>query len=195
MISVSSGQGRLLLVVGPSGAGKDTLLDHAKGELAGDERIRFVRRTITRPPSIGEDHEPMDATAFERAVDQRMFALHWQAHGLSYGLPTIIDEWLENGDTVVANGSRAIIPDARARYPDLEVVLITAAPEILAARLADRGRETKAGQKSRMARSAAFDASSSNTVTIDNSGLLEEAEHRLVALIKSGSADCPYQGQ
>ena len=112
--------GRLVLIVGPSGAGKDTLLDIAKRELAEDKRIRFVQRTITRPASVGEDHLPMDEASFEEAAGQGAFALHWAAHDLQYGLPVVIDRWIADGDVVVANASRAMLGPARQRYPGLD---------------------------------------------------------------------------
>ena len=97
-----------VLVVGPSGAGKDTLLDAARGALAGDPRFRFVRRVITRPADPGgEDHEPVTEADFAT----RDFALQWQAHGLRYGIPADIAVDLAAGLVVVANVSRAIIAE------------------------------------------------------------------------------------
>ncbi len=138
----------LVLVVGPSGAGKDTLLAMARQALAGDERFRFVRRVITRPADpAGEDHEPVSVADFAR----RDFALSWQAHGLSYGIPLDIARDLARGRVVVANVSRGIIEKAASRFPSY-VIEITAPPAILAHRLADRGRETNADINSRLAR-------------------------------------------
>ena len=74
----------LVLVVGPSGAGKDSLLNAARAAFADDPRIHFVRRVITRPADPGgEDHEPVNEAGFAA----RSFALSWSAHGLSDGIP------------------------------------------------------------------------------------------------------------
>lgn len=127
----------LVLVVGPSGAGKDTLLAAARARLAGDPRIRFVRRVITRPAEAGgEDHEAVTEAEFS----SRDHALQWTAHGLHYGIPADIATDLAQGRVVVANVSRGVIAEAAARFPT-RVVEVTAPPHILAARLAARGRE------------------------------------------------------
>lgn len=187
--------GRLVLIVGPSGAGKDTLLDIAKRELAEDKRIRFVQRTITRPASVGEDHLPMDEASFEEAAAQGAFALHWAAHDLQYGLPVVIDRWIADGDVVVANASRAMLGPARQRYPGLMIINITADPEILAKRLAQRGREDSDAQKSRLGRSKAISPDLGDVVIIDNSGDLDVASRQLMALIQSVRAERPDQGR
>jgi len=145
----------LVLVVGPSGAGKDTLLNAARRALASDGRFRFVRRVITRPADPGgEDHEPITEAAFA----QRDFALQWQAHGLHYGIPADIATDVMAGLVVVANVSRAIIADAAERFP-VSVIEVTAPPQILAARLAGRGREAAADITARLTRNMPMPAS------------------------------------
>lgn len=138
----------LLLVVGPSGAGKDTLLNAARCALVGDRRFRFVRRVITRPADAGgEDHEPVTETEFAA----RDFALHWQAHGLRYGIPADVADDVARGIAVVANVSRAVIAGAAARFP-VRVIEVTAPPQVLAERLAARNRETPIDIAARLAR-------------------------------------------
>jgi len=141
----------LVLVVGPSGAGKDTLLDAARAALAADPRFRFVRRVITRPADAGgEAHQAVTEAAFATHT----FALAWQAHGLRYGIPDDITVDLAAGRVVVANVSRGVIVEAVARFP-VRVIEITAPPEVLATRLAMRGRESVADVTARLARTVA----------------------------------------
>ncbi|MGZ9722690.1 phosphonate metabolism protein/1,5-bisphosphokinase (PRPP-forming) PhnN [Rhizobium miluonense] len=175
--------GRLVLIVGPSGAGKDTLIDLARRELVDNPRIRFVQRTITRPASVGEDHNPMDVASFEQAIGQGAFALHWEAHGLQYGLPIVIDQWLAAGDVVVANGSRAMLHEARYRYPQLTIVNITAPVDILARRLVERGRESIGSVCQRLTRAETHLVDGADVVHIDNSDLPEIAAGKLTALL------------
>lgn len=142
----------LMLVVGPSGAGKDTLLDGARQELAGHTRFRFVRRVITRLPQLGmEDNDYADMETFRRLREAGEFALNWEAHGLCYGIPADIAGTLSGGGVAVASVSRSVIADAAARYPT-RIIEIVAAPEILARRLAARGREDAAAVTARLAR-------------------------------------------
>jgi ribose 1,5-bisphosphokinase len=144
----------LVAVVGPSGSGKDTLMAGARSRLGPDPRFRFVRRSITRPASAGgEDHEPLDRDAFLRRRDAGGFALWWEAHRLLYGIPRDIEADLAAGRCVVANLSRRALAEAHARYP-LLVLEITAPPEVLAARLAARGREDPDAIAERLAREA-----------------------------------------
>ncbi|RWI63659.1 MAG: phosphonate metabolism protein/1,5-bisphosphokinase (PRPP-forming) PhnN [Mesorhizobium sp.] len=178
-------RGTLVLVVGPSGAGKDTLLNLAKENLAGDEHFRFVRRVITRPAGGGENSGFATEETFQRLVEDGLLALHWQAHGLSYGLPIIVDEWLANGDVVVANGSRAILPEARRRFSRLTIVNVVAPPDLIAGRLRTRGREAADDIGRRLKRGEEIEVDGADVVTIDNSGPPHAAAEQLVRLIRS----------
>lgn len=65
--------------------------------------------------------------------------MHWRANGLDYGIPRQVDQWLAAGRAVLVNGSRAYLPEARQRYPDLLAVLVEVKPEVLRQRLLARG--------------------------------------------------------
>lgn len=176
--------GRLILVVGPSGVGKDSLLDTAKEHLADDDRIIFARRYITRDEEAGgEDHLEISPRDFERKLEKGDFALHWQAHGHRYGISASTLRDVKSGHTVVVNGSRGVIDAARARYPELTVAYITTDPDILRKRLEGRGRENAADIEARIKRASAFSIEGPDIVKIDNSGPLEIAASAFVKLI------------
>lgn len=175
------GPGRLVLVVGPSGAGKDTLIAGARAKLRDDASVVFPRRVVTRPASPHEDHDSLTESEFLSAAGAGAFALAWEAHGLRYGVPVSIDADLADARTVVCNVSRGIITAACARYLLVTVALITAAPEVLAARLAARGRASDRALADRLGRSP--DRFSADVV-IDNVGAPEAATELLVAAIR-----------
>ncbi len=176
----------LVLVVGPSGAGKDTLLGMAREALTRDDRVRFVRRVITRPAEAGgEDHEPISESAFAA----RSFALQWQAHGLRYGIPADITDDLLRGKAVVANVSRSVIVEAAERYPT-RVIEITASPHVLAQRLAARGRETEDDIAKRLARTVAM-PKHIPVETIVNDRTLSEAADQFIAVLIRATESAP----
>ena len=107
--SARIGPGRLVLVVGPSGAGKDTLLNLARCACAGNSRIVFPRRLVTRAASAFEDNLQVDDEAFERLLAEGALAVHWGAHGHRYALPRSVEDEVRVGHTVVANVSRTVI--------------------------------------------------------------------------------------
>jgi len=173
--------GRLVLVVGPSGAGKDTLIAGAREALAGDPRYVFLRRVVTRPEGAHEAHDSLGEAEFKAAEGRGAFALAWRAHGLAYGVPAEIRTAVEQGGVAVVNVSRAIIPAARQHFPYVSVVLITAPPAVLAARIAARGRDQAEGSRSDPARADGV----SVDATIVNDGAPEAAISRFVALLKT----------
>jgi ribose 1,5-bisphosphokinase len=173
----------LVLVVGPSGAGKDTLLNAARRALAGDARFRFVRRVITRPADpAGEDHEPVTEAEF----GARDFALQWQAHGLRYGIPVDIAADVASGVVVAANVSRAVIAEAAARFP-VRVIEVTAPPQVLAERLAMRGRETASDIAARLTRTVSLPENVAVETVLNDTTPEIGAERFLAALSRAAS--------
>lgn len=167
--------GRLVLVVGPSGAGKDTLIDAARSILAPESGFVFPRRVVTRPASASEDNLVADEAGFRAVADHGGFALSWEAHGHLYGIPASIVADLGAGHVVVVNVSRGVIGEARDRWPNVRVVEITAAPEVLARRIAERGRASDGAGPERLARRFEPGDRPVADVTIDNGGDLDTA--------------------
>lgn len=177
-------KGRLIYVIGPSGAGKDSLLHFARDHVAGTSVV-FAHRYITRATGHNENHVALTAEEFASRSARGLFALEWSSHALHYGIGIELDAWLERGCSVVVNGSRQYLGRALKRYPHLEVVHIDAAPHILAARLSARGRETEEQVAARLARQAPFTLPDGARLThIDNSGTLEEAGYAFVDVLK-----------
>lgn len=162
--------GTLVLVIGPSGVGKDTLIGGARQALDGDKRFSFVRRLVTRPADIDlEDHVSLDPAEFRKAQRAGRFALTWQAHGLDYALPIGVDTDLALGRVVVANISRHAVPEAIAKYPLCRVIQISAEISLRAERLSKRGRENRDQIVSRLAREGAALPADVTPIVIDNS--------------------------
>jgi ribose 1,5-bisphosphokinase len=180
------GPGRLILLVGPSGAGKDTLLGLAKAACADDRTIVFPRRVITRQASASEDNEEVSAGTFEAALARDEYAMHWEAHGHRYALSRAIDDELRAGHTVVANVSRTIIPAMRRAYAEVAVISITAPPNVLAERLAMRSRSSDGKLEHRLSRTVDETAPD---VTIVNTGSAEFHARQLVRAIKGEKWD------
>ena len=177
------GPGRLILVVGPSGAGKDTLLGLAKAACAGDDNVVFPRRAVTREASPFEENEQLSLDAFRQARSQGDFAVHWEAHGHCYALSRALDDDIRAGRTVVANVSRAVVEAIRRAYADVVVISITVPPEILSQRLAARARSSDGRLADRLGR-VVGDAATVPDVTITNVGSAEHHARELVRIIK-----------
>lgn len=176
--------GTMVVVVGPSGAGKDSVMSYAARHFADQARVKFVRRVITRPADAGgEAHQAIDADGFRRREAEGGFAVSWDAHGLSYGIPRETLDDLADGVTLIANGSRSALPAFAAIYPRLKVVVVTARPDILAERLAARGRESAEAIAKRLDRAMPEIMVASDTVVIDNSGALDDAGEAFVLVL------------
>jgi ribose 1,5-bisphosphokinase len=187
-VDIAARLGRLVYVMGPSGAGKDSIIAYARDRLGAEgDRHVFARRHITRPAdSGGEDHIPIAPDAFERDCAAGRYALHWRGNGLGYGVGGEIDAWLRAGRHVVLNGSRGYLAEAEAVYPNLLPVLIQIDPAVLRQRLAARGRETPEQIEARIQRAIALETIEHPAlVVISNNGALAHAGESFLGLLRS----------
>ena len=180
-----SGTGRLIFLIGPSGSGKDSLIDASREQLAA-AGVEIARRVITRSAEAkGEAAHGVTTEQFATLLARGAFAMHWQANGLDYGIPLQVDQWLQAGRAVLVNGSRAYLAQARRRYPDLLAVLVEVRPEVLRQRLLARGRETAEEVEQRLARNAGLQTTTDPSVRVlDNSAGLEVAVAGLFTLLR-----------
>ena len=183
---VTVGPGRLILVVGPSGAGKDTLLARARAACAGDGSVVFARRVVTREATQFEENRQVSLDTFRQALARGEFAMHWEAHGHCYALSSAIDDDIRAGRTVVANVSRTVIEAMRRVYANVTVVTVTAPPEILAERLNARARASDGRLEDRLRRSL-DGAKVAPDVIISNIGSVELHAGELMEVIKGAA--------
>lgn len=188
-MSASNANGVLILVAGPSGAGKDTLLNAARGQLRHDPRFTFPKRSITRQDNSAEDHIIVGEANFETLRRNGGFFLSWSAHGLHYGIPVSVLDDLNAGRTVVVNVSRRHVAEARAKWARTEVVLIAVQPDVLRQRLVARGRESAREIEDRVRRATDEACAVQGSVhVVDNSKTLEESAAEFTNLLVSLTA-------
>jgi ribose 1,5-bisphosphokinase len=170
----------VVLVVGPSGAGKDTILNEVRTRLVGDQRFVFPRRIVTREANSAEDHDSISVADFDAQLEGGAFALSWDAHGLRYGIPAAIDQAVRGGACAVFNASRGVAAAVRARYLNASVVLIDAPPGMRAERLAARNRERAEDVAARLERVAPGFGAADCDLVVDNTGTPARAADALV---------------
>ncbi len=180
---------RLIYVVGPSGAGKDSLLSWLRQHTPAAAAVHWTRRTIDRPNSErpdAEDHTSVEAGGFDQLLAEGQFAMHWQANAHRYGIRTSELEALKDPNMcVLVNGSRAHLPVAALAYPNLTVLHITAEAQVLRQRLMARGRESEAAVEARMGRPSALELPlGCRLIEIHNNTSLDAAGAQLLAQLR-----------
>ena len=167
--------GILFLVVGNSGSGKDTLIRAIQEQFPPNlKKILVPQRYITRPPSKSESNISISPKKFNKMSNKGKFALEWHIYGLDYGVPKIIEQWLEAGHPVIVNVSRTIINDAKDKYRNLKVIFIYVPFEVSVNRLEERGRESGDGLKERIERARNNQDYDAADFVVDNSGNIDD---------------------
>lgn len=177
----------VIAVVGPSGVGKDSVM---AALAARDPGLRLIRRVITRSEEAGgEPFTGVSQQTFDAMRAVGGFALSWQAHGLSYGIPMPSDAERAGARALLVNLSRGVLLRAQEVFRPFTVLSLTARPEVLAARLAARGREDAAGQAQRLGRAdMALPEGLRRVITIDNSGPLDDTVEAVLTHLQRESA-------
>ena len=181
-------KGQLFLIVGNAGSGKDSLLKEVLQRWpASAKPIRIPQRTISRPPHDSEPYISVTPEVFDDLKRQNKFWLTWYIYGTHYGIPITILEWLKQGQHVIVNVSRTIIPQARKSMPDLKVVFVKVPLEITLQRLRSRARETEADPafQQRLQRARENQILESADFTMENSDSLESAAATLLNYLLS----------
>lgn len=179
--------GHLIVVVGPSGSGKDSIIKGAQKHFDGNSRIEFVRRVITREcDPASEVHDSVSEALFEEQQKRGEFSVWWRANGLCYGLPVQVFDKIDQGHLLIANGSRAAIPEIRSKFESLVIVHIVVSEDVLMMRLANRNRESEDQIKKRLERNRTIKPlEGDDVVTIDNSEARESAIAEFITLVES----------
>ncbi len=184
--------GKLVYLMGPSGAGKDAFLSAVR-PLAEQEDpdlrpMVIAQRHITRPAtatSYDEQHYPCTEEEFLEGLAQGDYVMYWQSHGLYYGITQEIESGLGSDAVVIVNGSREYLPEAQKLYPDLIPILLEVKPEKLRARLEARGRESQEEIEERLESAGTSIPAAKNLHIIDNSETLQESLEEFIKIINS----------
>jgi ribose 1,5-bisphosphokinase len=177
--------GLFVAVVGPSGAGKDSLINAAARHFGNDPRFMFVRRVVTRVSDKAiEDHDTVSVSRFAELKESGAFALCWGAHGILYGIPASAKIFVEKGGIAIANCSREAIADMRNLFGRSAIIQVSADPSVLAERLVKRGREDIAKISARLERAVADIPDNALTHSVENNGALEQANARFIEILE-----------
>lgn len=178
---------KLFYIIGPSGAGKDSLIDYLRQHCKPEHGIAFAHRYITRDANAGgENHIALSEQEFLHRKEEGLFSMDWQSHGNYYGVGLEIEGWLGRDINVVVNGSRSYLSEARNRFDNLCPILIYVDSDVLRNRLLTRGRESSDEIEQRLAKAKqdqSYLLSQNDILTVENNGSLEEAGKYLFDLI------------
>lgn len=180
----------LVIVIGPSGSGKDTLIAGVRKALSSDPAFYFATRDITRPLVVGdEEHIAVSEESFLQRQEAGVYAISWHAHDTWYGINQTIEDCLADGKVVVFNGSRAASDEAKKRFPGVKIIFINVPKNILAERLTARGRESDLQVRERMLRNRQLTTIPDGAIVLPNTGSLAQTLDKFISILQNTSMD------
>ncbi len=181
-------KGRLIIVSGPSGSGKDTILQKVFEKLP---EIRFSISTITRamrPGEVeGEKYNFVSREYFEDMIKNDLLLEYNNYVGNYYGTPKApVDKAIEEGKEIIVevdvNGARNI---KKCREDAISIFIMPPSYEELNRRLSSRGTDAPEVIERRMKASLDEIAEAKNYDFIVVNDDLNEAVEDFITVIKS----------
>ena len=177
-------EGYLILVVGNSGSGKDTIIKEVILKNP-HLKLKAPKRYVTRTPSVDEENIFLTDEEFRQKSKQHEFAIEWEIYGLKYAVPIEINDWLKNGYFVIINVSRNVVEEIKKKYRKCKVIFIDVPFETILKRILKRGREEKAALEQRIARAKQNQKYPKADFVVDNSGKLENAVNQFIMYLNT----------
>ena len=140
-------EGVLILFSGPSGVGKDTILEvvlNKDKEL--QKSISLTTRNIRENEIDGKDYYFISLSQFHDMIDKGEILEYAQYGANMYGTPKApVDKWLSEGKTVILKIEVQGAQSIKEMYPDsVGIFVLPPSMEVLESRLRSRGTEDEA---------------------------------------------------
>ncbi len=172
---------KVFLIIGNSGAGKDTIIDEVHRKFPSHyTKLQVPKRVITRQSSDTEKSESVDTETFYKLRESGEFILEWESYEQFYRIRREVQAWLDAGHPVLLNVSRNVVQTAREKFPDMRVFFIRVPLNVTADRIIERGRESYKEVLNRVVRAQEHQDYEEADFIVDNVGNLEETSQKVL---------------
>lgn len=178
---------KIVLICGPSGAGKDTLLKEAKFFFKDNKFVNFVPRYITRPPDVFEKNFYICKEGFSVLKQNGFFLVTWETFGHMYGIPK---HFIKNNCVNFISVSRTVIKFFENNFDEVYTIFVTADFPVIYDRLKKRNRENEDMIKQRLQRYT-LSCDAKNKIIFKNQGPYEVVKENFISLCMSFLTDIP----